>query len=119
MELGLHCCWSQRRGLEVAYDSGAGSYRQLPAVTGSYRQLPADTGSYRQLPAFTSYDIIILSVTLIGSYQQLPAVTGSYRQLPAVTGSYLHFQRLTSPERRGVRGTNKVKNILSLTLRSS
>jgi hypothetical protein len=41
--------------------SGAGSYRQLPAVTGSYRQLPAGTGSYRQLPAVT------------GSYRQLPA----------------------------------------------
>jgi hypothetical protein len=51
--------------------SGAGSYRQLPAVTGSYRQLPAVTGSYRQVPAVT------------GSYRQLPAVTGSYRQLPA------------------------------------
>ncbi len=47
----------------VAYDSGAGSYRQLPAVTGSYRQLPAVTGSYLQLPAVT------------GSYRLLPAVT--------------------------------------------
>ncbi len=90
-----YCCWSQRRGLEVAYDSGAGSYRQLPAVTGSYRQLPAVTGSYRQLPAFTSYDVIVLSVTLTGSYRQLPAVTGSYRQLPAVTGSYRQLPAVT------------------------
>ncbi len=73
----IHCCWSQRRGLEVAYDSGAGSYRQLPAVTGSYRQLPAVTGIYFLRCYRTVSDI----------NRQLPAVTGSYRQLPAVTGS--------------------------------
>ncbi len=72
--------------------------RQLPAVTGTYRQLPAVTGSYRQLPAVTSYDVVVLSVTLTGSYRQLPAVAGSYRQLPAVTSSYRQLPALSAPD---------------------
>ncbi len=83
----IHCCWSQRRGLEVAYNLGAGSYRQLPAVTGSDRQLPTVTGSYRQLPAVTGIYFLRCYHTVSDINRQLPTVTGSYRQLPAVTGS--------------------------------